>query len=104
MHIDHAVKLVVADQRYHRHRTIKALDAIKHVRNTYTLDTVNARIAEGTIADMDVWQAYHDVLAADGYELGMLFAAWAPARRPGCSLWIVLPVIVVVIVVLTALF
>lgn len=105
MHLQQAVQLVVADQRgYCGKRGMPALKAIQHVRSNYDHDTVAARWREGSITHGPTADAYDDVLDADGYELGMLFAAWEPAqsRRPGCSLWAVLPVVVIVVVVLVA--
>lgn len=106
MDLHKAVQLVVADQRgYCGKRGIPALKAIKHVRTHYTYDAVDARWEEGSITHRPTAEAYDTVINADGYELGMLFAAWEPAQvqRPGCSLWAVLPVVVILIVVLTAL-
>jgi hypothetical protein len=106
MQLHRAVQLVVADQRgYCGKPGMPALRAIKHVRNSYTHDTVNARWQEGSITHRPTAAAYGAVIDADGYELGMLFAAWEPAQstRPGPSLWLALPVIVIAIVVLAAI-
>lgn len=106
MDLDHAITLVVADQRgYCGKRDIPTLHAIKHVRSEYTHDAVDARWREGSITHRPTAQAYHQIVDADGDTLGRLFATWAPQqqRRIGCSLWLILPIIVIMIVVATAL-
>lgn len=105
MQLDQAVRIVVADQRGQQGRTVGALKAIQHVRRTYGHETVNVRVDDGSISDRRTAHAYRDVINADGYELSMLFAAWEPAqsRRPGCSPWAIVPVIVVVLIVLAEL-
>lgn len=103
MNIEHAVALVVGDQRDHRGRSIRAINAIKHVRDTYAPGTLDARVAQGTITDRETLQAYQEVLAADDGTLNLVFLAWEPSqlsRRPGLFAWLLILIVLTGIIAL----